>query len=201
MDNSSQDDMTSLLAYVKKQGISVRQSGFTTDTQLNSHGEVLRQFVLENSECTYYLFLDADVCFLEDNTIDDMVTQLEKQENVFGAGVRQTWDGTDEIPEEMQQEIYMSRLHPCCALVRNTPLFRQIAEELGFTGVKYCWAEGEQYLDTFELMTKVMKTHGFHHVISPKMVYHFFSVSYDNQWLESKNQRCDALLETLRTQQ
>ncbi|MEZ4833801.1 MAG: glycosyltransferase family A protein [Caldilineaceae bacterium] len=198
VDNASTDDTSSLLAYADDRGIPVRQSGFTTDTASNSHGEVLRQFVLDHPDCDDYLFLDADICFLEDDTIHAMLAELTTAEDAFAVGVRQTWDGQDEIPADIHQAIYYNRLHPCCALVRNTPLFRQVTDEIGFTGVKYCWVDGEKYLDTFELMTRVMKTHGLRHLISPKMVYHFFSVSYDDRWMESKNQRRDALLASLR---
>ena len=65
-DNASQDDMTDLESYAECTGIPIVQSGFTTETIHNSHGEVLRQFVLENPEATHYLFLDSDVCFLEE---------------------------------------------------------------------------------------------------------------------------------------
>jgi len=59
------------------------------------------------------------------------------------------------------------------------------------------WAEHEEYLDTFKLMTKVMKTHGQRHLISQRMVMHFFSTSYDwdaPELKQSKMARRDALL-------
>lgn len=197
MDNNSTDDMISLRNFLAEKQISLCQSGFDTTTKHNSHGEVLQQFVLTHPDCAYYLFLDADVCFLEEGTIDAMVTKLDANPDLFGIGVRQTWDGNAEIPAEIHAAIYHSRLHPCCALVKNTPLLRRVVEEIGCTGVTYHWVTGEHYVDTFGLLTKVMKTHGLHHAISPKMVYHFFSVSYDPRWLEGKNQRRDALLRAL----
>lgn len=197
MDNNSTDDMTSLRAFLAEEQIPLHQSGFDINTKHNSHGEVLQQFVLTHPDCAYYLFLDADVCFLEEGTIDAMVTQLDANPNLFGIGVRQSWDGVVEIPADIHDAIYHIRLHPCCALVKNTPFFRRIAEEMGFTGFTYHWAAGEQYVDTFGLLTKVMKTQGLRHAIAPKLVYHFFSVSYDPQWMASKNQRRDALLAAL----
>ncbi|MEZ4706729.1 MAG: hypothetical protein R3A44_05970 [Caldilineaceae bacterium] len=197
MDNASTDDVTSLFSYAKERGILVRQSGFTTDTELNSHGEVLYQFVSDQPDCNYYLFLDADVCFLEDKTLDIMIAELEATEDAFGIGARQTWDGEEEIPQDIHQAIYYNRLHPCCALIKNTELFRRIADEIRFTGVKYCWVEGEKYIDVLELMTKVMRTHGFRHIISSKMVYHFFSVSFDDRDMERKNQIRNELLKSM----
>jgi hypothetical protein len=44
----------------------------------------------------------------------------------------------------------------------------------------------------------VMKTHGLRHIISSRMILHFFCVSYvwepTEHWRESKDQRRDALL-------
>lgn len=90
-DNSSTDDTSSLKAYAESKGVPIRQSGFTAKTQNNSHGEILRRFVLEQPDCTYYLFLDTDVCFLEDNTLRVMRHELETATNAFGIGTRISW--------------------------------------------------------------------------------------------------------------
>ena len=54
--------------------------------------------------------------------------------------------------------------------------------------------ECEKYLDTCELMTRVMSTHSLTHRIASPMILHFFSVSYDDRWMESKNERCQKML-------
>jgi hypothetical protein len=204
-DNDSQDDMTDLRAYAESRRIPVIQSGFTTETKNNSHGEVLSRFVLEHPDCTHYLFLDADVCFVEDNTLDVMLAELERRSDAFGIGPRMSWDGAVEIPEEIRKgnpDLYEARLHPCCALVKNTEVFRRVVREIGLSCAKLCWADGEEYLDTFKLMTKVMKTHGLRHIISSKMVMHFFCVSYDweptQHLVGVKARRRDALLREFR---
>jgi hypothetical protein len=203
-DNVSQDDATGLRAYAESKGIPIVQSGFTTETENNSHGEVLSRFVLEHPDCTHYLFLDPDVCFLEDNTLDVMMEELEGTTGAFGIGPRMSWDGVDEIPEEVRKanpDICDARLHPCCALVKNTRVFRRVVEEIGLSCVKHLWADGDEYLDTFKLMTKVMRTHGLKHIISSRVVLHFFCVSYvwepTQHWNEAKAQRRDALLKEL----
>lgn len=205
MDNASTDDTSELLAYTKSQGIPFRQSGFSTQTVNNSHGEVLRKFVLEHPDCTHYLFLDPDVCFLEDHTLDGMLAELEDNAKGFGIGPRMSWDGVEEIPKEARAanpDICDARLHPCCALVKNTPLFQCVVREIGLSSAKYLYAEGDELADTFKLMTKVMKTHGLEHIISSKMVLHFFCVSYFfeavAQWTEMKANRRDALLSKYR---
>jgi hypothetical protein len=205
-DNASQDDMTDLCAYATSQRIPLLQSGFTIGTKNNSHGEVLSKFVLDHAGCTHYLFLDADVCFLEQGTLDAMLEELEARDDAFGIGPRMSWDGIDEMPLDVRAsnpDIYEARLHPCCALVKNTPLFRRVVAEVGLSCVNLLRASSEEYLDTFKLVTKVMKTHGLRHIISSKMVLHFFCVSYvwepTKHWDEAKERRRDAFLADLRS--
>ncbi len=201
LDNGSQDDMTELKAYARSKGIPVIRSGFGLATKWNSHGEVLSQFVLEHPNSFYYLFLDADTCFLEDDTINTMIQELNQDPAAFGIAPRLSSDGATEIGEEFRARVYGRRLHPCCGLVRNTAVFRRVVEEIGLSCVQVLRAEAEVYLDTFELTTMVMKTHGFRHILSSKMVLHFFSVSYDRepqQVMAFKAGLRDRLLEALR---
>jgi hypothetical protein len=204
-DNASTDNMSDLIAYIESEGLSLFQSGFATETENNSHGEILSKFVLDHPDCTHYLFLDTDVCFLEDNTLHTMMSELEENPNLFGIGPRMSWDGVVEIPEDARKanpDICDARLHPCCALVENTSLFQTIVEEIGLSSAKYLWAEGEEIVDTFKLMTKVMKTHGLKHRISSMMVLHFFCVSYmyepTKHWNEAKAKKRDELLSKYR---
>jgi hypothetical protein len=207
LDNASTDDMAELKAYLKSKGLTIEQTGFTTNTKNNSHGEILGKFVLDHPDCTHYLFLDADVCFLEENSIEILLKELEEQEDAFGIGPRLSWDGIEEIPQEARKanpDICDARLHPCCALVKNTSLFRLLVKEVGLSSANYLWAEREEILDTFKLMTRVMKTHGLKHVISSQMVLHFFCVSYiwepTKLWNEAKAKRRDELFAKYRAQ-
>ena len=189
-DNASKDDRASLEAYIAQRGLSLTQTGFNTDEGNNSHGEILRRFVLDRPDCTHYLFLDADVIFLEPDTLGRMVAELELAPDAFAVGPRLSADGRTEIPLELRRanpDICDARLHPCCALVRNTPLFRRVVDLIGLSCAKYLWAEREEYLDTFKLMTRVMQTHQQRHIFSSALVQHFFAVSY--QWdTEEHNQ-------------
>jgi hypothetical protein len=201
-DNASEDDATGLHSCAQEMGVPIVQSGFTTDTQNNSHGEILRRFVLEHPDCTNYLFLDADACFVQDDTIDVMLEELEACDDAFGIGARMAdWGGERELAEEYRDKVYYCRLHPFCALVKNTDVFRRVVDEIGLSCVKYLWAEDEEYLHTFKLMTRVMRTHGLRHFHSSKMVIHFFSVSYDwnaEDVVELKERRRDELLREFR---
>jgi hypothetical protein len=198
-DNVSEDDTAGLCVYAEEMGVSIVQSGFTTDTQNNSHGEILRRFVLEHPNCTHYLFLDADACFVQDDTIGVMLEELEACDDAFGISARiADWRGEQEIAEKYREKLYCCRLHPFCALVKNTDVFRRVVDEIGLSCIKYLWAHDEEYLDTFELMTRVMRTHGLRHILSSKMAIHFFSVSYDwnaEDVVDLKEGRRDELLE------
>jgi hypothetical protein len=205
-DNASTDDMRALRAYAAKMDVPIVPSGFSLTTAHNSHGDILRRFVLDNPDCSHYLFLDADVCFVEAQTIALMLDDLERTPLAFGIGPRMSWDGVNEIPLAVRQanpDICDARLHPCCALIPNTPLFRRVADTIGFACVRYLWADREEYFDTFKLMTRVMQTHGLHHVLSSAMIQHFFSVSYTwdtEATIQHKTQLRDQRLQALRQQ-
>src|SRR5829696_4381396 len=96
--------MPELKAFVQSRGLCIAQTGFTTNTKNNSHGEILRNFVLNHPNCTHYLFLDADICFLEDNTIGVLLQELEERDNAFGIGPRMSWDGIEEIPLDARKD-------------------------------------------------------------------------------------------------
>lgn len=204
-DNQSTDDTAFLRAYTAQMNIPIEQSGFSTHTANNSHGEVLRSFVMANRACDYYLFLDADVVFIQPDTIPAILNELKAAPLAFGAGPRLSWDGIHPLPEnDDNPDIYAARLHPCCALIKNTPLFQTVVEEVGLFCAKLLWAERDEYLDTFKLMTKVMKTHGQHHIITAQMIMHFFTVSYKWDPVEIqqiKRQRRDELLASYRAVQ
>jgi GT2 family glycosyltransferase len=193
-DNGSTDDMIELRRYATKRNVPIIPSGFSLTTEHNSHGDILRNFVLNRPDCTHYLFLDADVCFLEIDTIVTMLAELERTPDLFGIGPRMSWDGISEIPSEVRQknpDICDARLHPCCALIPNTPLFRQVVEIIGLACVRYLWAEREEYLDTFKLLTRVMQTHGLRHILSSAMIQHFFCVSYEWDLQEIKRHKME----------
>lgn len=206
-DNASEDDRRALEQAADRFGVPIVQSGFTTRTDNNSHGEILRRFVLDpvHQHASHLLFLDADVCFTQPSTVRRLIDALEMDSTSFGAGPRMSWDGETELPIEVARNpaLYETRLHPCCALVHNTPLFRRVVHEIGLSCVDYLWAERKQYLDTFELMTMVMRTHGLHHVIADALVMHAFAVSYPNDWeslLPEKERRRDRWLNHFRMQ-
>jgi hypothetical protein len=136
-----------------------------------------------------------------------MLEELERMPTAFAIAPRMSWDGITEIPLSVRQanpDICDARLHPCCALVRNTLIFRSVVDLVGFSCVRYLWADHDEYLDTFKLMTRVMQTHGLTHTFSSAMIQHFFSVSYDwdaEETRQHKAQMRDQRLAALRAQE
>jgi len=200
-DNNSLDDRSGLEAFASTRSIPILPSGFEIKTKWNSHGEVLSRFVKEHPECAYLLFLDTDVCFLENDTLVVMLKELQRDDTAFAISPRITSNADSEIASEYWPVVYASRLHPCCALVKNTDTFQRVVAEVGLSCVQFLWALGEEYFDTFRLMTQVMKTHGFRVIQSAAMVQHFFCVSYEmepEKIMNAKAQLRDKLLERTR---
>lgn len=203
-DNQSTDETRPLLDYLHTWGLTLTPSGWPLETHGNSHGHILRDFVRSHPECTHYLFLDPDVVFLQEHTILTLLHELEAQPNLFGIGPRLSWDGREEIPLAARQEnpdICDARLHPCCALVRNTPVFRHVVEAVGLACATFHWADRDEFLDTFKLMTRVMATHDLRHQLSSVLVRHFFCVSYEWDSPELRQQKAttrDHLLQAFR---
>ena len=206
LDNDSEDDSSSLRAYAQQAGVPVLPSGFTTHTKHNSHGEILRRFVLDHPGATHYLFLDADAYFSQPNAISTMADELDVAPgDVFAIGARiaSPWepDTHNVVEPERIAGLYERRLHPFCALFRNTALFRRVADQIGFHCYRALWAEREQYLDTCELLSVALRAFGYRFLHSSALVAHFFAVSYDmygQERLGTLAKQRDVLLAALR---
>jgi hypothetical protein len=187
----SEDDTAPLRAYAGRIGVPVLPPGFDTHSKHNSHGEVPRRF----------LFLVADTVFVEADTLGTMVGEPDgAPADVFAVGPRIAFVHNRQEVDD-RAHLYGRRLHPLCALFRNTPVLRRVAERVGFSCARYLWAEREQYLDTNELMTLVMRTHGLRSLRSAAVVLHFFGASYHlygPDYLRNKAVQRDRLLTELR---
>jgi hypothetical protein len=124
--------------------------------------------------------------------------------DAFGAGPRMSWDGRTPMSSDVSNNpgIYLNRLHPCCALINNTPIFRSVADHIGLSCARLLHADHDDFLDTFELMTRVMRTHRLRHVIADDaLIMHAFAVSYPDEssaLMPQKEQRRDEWLTLLR---
>jgi hypothetical protein len=181
-DNASTDDTAPLRAFASANGVRFLPSPLARPSKNNSHGDILAHHVRAVPDCTHYLFLDADVVFLDPSPISRMLSDLEADPEAFAVGARISFDGVHEIPSSVREEnpdICDARLHPCCALVANSPLFRSVVEDVGLGGYTRHHAERDEYLDTFKLMTRAMRLHGRRHRVGGPLVLHFFGVSYE----------------------
>ena len=187
------------------------------------HSEILRDAVLAEPDCDAYLFVDCDVCFTTDHTIDAMVDQLDADSGLFA--VEATWaheDGTSydhaagpppphsriresvrfaggDWCEPYEFDVgYGSRLHPFCTLVRNDAPFRTAVELLGLSPAMTQCVRGALFFDTFGLLTQVMGTHGRTWARSSQKVIHFASVSWQPADSQDKALRRDVLLSRYR---
>jgi hypothetical protein len=166
MDNGSTDDTSALRACCAEYGIPFLPSGFeltALEQSDNTHGEVLRNFILSHADTDYYLLLDADICFIQENTLLTMQRELDADDGIFAVQARMSWDGVNEMPGAgwhiaENQPMYLRfalggepitddmlskagestgvlppRCHPGCALVRNTPVFRRVVEYIGLS--------------------------------------------------------------------
>ncbi|NKB72061.1 MAG: hypothetical protein GKR89_33705 [Candidatus Latescibacteria bacterium] len=97
LDNHS-EETDDLRAYCRLRGIPFETTPFYQTTPGNNHGENYRAFVLGKASCDYYLFLDTDVVFIQERTIDTMLAELEQTPDAFGVQARVSWDGVHEQP-------------------------------------------------------------------------------------------------------
>jgi hypothetical protein len=221
-DNASTDDSASLRAYAEAHQIPFLASGFGLDAGNNTHGEVLRAFILEHPDPLYYLLLDADICFLQPDTLLTIQRELDADPYLFAVQGRMTVNGIDELPgsgwhinmnkpislkasldSQPEKEVWgllQPRCHPGCVLIKNTPAFRRVAEHIGLSTA---WLYGEAqpnrgFYDTFGLACLVMKTHGQSYGLSSALVQHFFSVSYNDEAMDWKRRVAEEKVAVLR---
>lgn len=203
-------------------GVEVCRSGYGTDHQVVTHGEIVAAAILDRPDTDAYLLLDSDVCFRTDNTVPGMAAELAADTSLFG--VQAQWllpDGTrfeptpaDDYPRttiresllpagaaewsepyEFQVEIRAAdRIHPFCALLRNTPALRRTVDRFGLSAGMVQSERTGRWWDTLGILTQVMATHGLGWRHSSYGVVHFGNVSWDDQWAAEKAAARDRLL-------
>lgn len=224
LDNSSEDaQRTRLEEYLAPQGIAMKPTGFAHYIAAEQHGTALTNFVRTNPDCTHYLFLDADMWFVEAGTIATMLQELQAaplncfamQARIYGYYLGRVYEGRDGVPGTNYWEgkpaawpiefegrhytnRYASRLSPVCSLVANTPLFRRVVDAVGLSQAIRFGIGEVVYHDTFSLMTEVMATHGAEFLVSSKQVNHFTQTTYLDADRADRDRDCLALLGELR---
>ena len=218
LDNASPD--VNRLDWAKDYGVEIAPSGYPSESAINTHGEILRDAVFDRPDCNAYLFLDADVCFVADNTIQTMAAELAARDDLFA--VQATWsitgDDTFEIPPRWREyDMFVrdsfkfdangewpplreyvvrvtDRIWPFCTLIRNDHVFRRTVELIGLSGAHNQALRGGRQWDTFGLLDAVMQTHSRRWQRSERRVIHFGNVSYQDDVANGKAARRDELL-------
>lgn len=224
LDNQSDDSHSDeLRAYLTDQQIAIVQTGFDSSIATEKHGVAFANFIRDRPECTYYLFLDADMWFMEQNTILTMVEELcsapgrpfANQARILGYYAGRIIEGRDGIPgtgafdtqpphtvtfgnRSYTQEV-MPRCSPVCSLVANTRVFRSVVETIGLTPARRFGVDRVFFYDTFSLMTQVMATHEQSFIVSSKTINHFTQATYMPEHRATKDRDCWLLLDDLRT--
>ncbi|GAB3925916.1 hypothetical protein GCM10011575_06760 [Microlunatus endophyticus] len=203
-------------------GVEVRPSGYSLEHQVITHGEIVAAAILEHPDTDAYLLLDSDVCFRTDNTISGLAEELAADPTLFG--VQAQWLGPDgdvfrpaptsgyphtriresiraagadswSEPYEFEVENRAGdRIHPFCALLRNTTALRRTVELFGLSAGLVQSERTGRWWDTLGILTQVMATHGLGWKESAYGVVHFGNVSWDNQWTAEKAAARDRLL-------
>jgi hypothetical protein len=227
VDNHSNDHgLADLKAACGELGVGFCQSAWpAADAPVNTHGDVLRDFVGEHEAATHFLFVDTDVYFATHDTVGTMLTEVANQPDVWAMQARFAWAeeyrgrGSSLVTEAgPTQQLtfcidgasvgpfsgpYKPRCHPALALVPNTPIFRNVADIIGLSAALIIAADPATggFADTFALASLVMQTHNLRHAVSEVTVGHYYGVSYEdsNQPVEGKIADCRRRLAELRT--
>ncbi|GAB2586663.1 glycosyltransferase family 2 protein [Kribbella endophytica] len=212
------------LARFTEAEVEVVQTGYTTAHTLTTHGEILRDAVLARPDYDAYLFVDCDVCFVADGTIDALALELTADADAFAVQARWLTHDGGELPasgEDFHPTSYIresvrrspddawsdpieysvtlqltDRVHPFCCLIRNDDAFRRTVEHVGLSPAAVQAERGGKWWDTLGLLTQVMKTHGRHWTLSEQGVIHFGNVSWSSDWAAEKAAARDRLLAT-----
>lgn len=127
------------------------------EATVNTHGDVLRDFVLARPLAEYYLFLDADIVITQSDTLATMHAELMERDDMWalqarfasaegrgvgtsldiGAGDAQHLYVGFEDPESDWRHTFpvkgtgKARVHPGCCLIRNSDAFQETARAFG----------------------------------------------------------------------
>lgn len=220
--HSSDDELPRLRRLAGELGASFELSRWPADTaELNTHGDVLRDFVLARPEADLLLFVDCDIDFDIDATLQTMIAELDADPKLWAVQARfasleradgdgaslDIWAG-DPIEVTLTDWTWDSyalpvkgRIHPGChpgaTLIRNIPAFRQVAASFGLSPVVVMSADAgvAGFYDTLAIASLAMKTAGYDYALSDAVVHHFFSVSYGGSRVAAHIEDCRNRLE------
>jgi glycosyltransferase involved in cell wall biosynthesis len=218
VDNHSTDDVAALQEVIHETGATFERSRWpVSETAFNSHGDVLRDFVLARPDADFFLFVDSDIDFESPAAVQTMLAELDDDRSLWAVQARFVW------PEENQGEgasldiwagrsfearvsdvgwdpdaltpvsgAIHRRCHPGATLVRATPLFRAVAERIGFSSLVVVGGDPDVagFYDTFGMASAFLGVSGYEYALSDVRVHHFFMASYDKVHVEAREVDC-----------
>ena len=222
VDNHSQDDgFADLKDAAADVGVAIVPSRWPArEAHCNTHGDVLRDFVLDHRDADMFLFIDADVMFDEPSTVWTMAEELQSAADLWAVQARDHWIETNigageslniwqgrpedlwvaigEPPDEPIVGRHKRRCHPFCTLVRNSEVFLRVADAVGLSAAVTI-SQNEHvagFADTLGMASQVLATHELRYMLSAALVTHFGGVTHLSPATETepKLRECRRLL-------
>lgn len=231
LDNHSSDEgLAALEEAADELGATFQRTKWPLQQTLsNSHGDALRDFVLDTDHADAYLFVDADIVWTDPSSIETMAAELAAGGVTWAVQARfhsterrdgpggslDIWAGRKillQFSHALDQEPGLGktlartirpRCHPGATLIANTSTFRGVATHLGLgTAAALGNDEGVAgFYDTLGLASQAMRAFGLRYVLSAISLIHYFNVSYDarSELTAAKLTDCNRRLQLLRT--
>ena len=204
VDNHSQDEgFGDLETAAAEFGVPIVRSRWPArEARCNTHGDVLRDFVLDHRETDMFLFLDADIIFDEPGTVWTMAEELRSAADLWAVQARDhrietdvgageslniwqgrpedLWVAIGEPPDEPIVGRHKRRCHPFCTLVRNSDVFLSVAEVVGLSAAVTISQDEHVagFADTLGMASLVLATHQLRYLLSAASVTHFGGVTH-----------------------
>jgi hypothetical protein len=226
IDNHSDDDgISDLKAAAADLGVNFAPSRWPAhDARCNTHGDVLRDFVLDHRDADMFLFIDADIMFDEPDTVWTMFDELTGADDLWAVQARyhwierhvgegrsldiwagtpqDLWIGIGHTPDHAFIGRHGARCNPFCTLVRNSDVFLRVAETVGLSAAVTIAQDEEVggFADTLGPASRALTTHGLRYELSSASVTHFAGVTHLSveTEVEPKRRECLRLLEGYR---
>lgn len=217
VDNHSTDDVEPLLEVAKDADVMFQLSRWpATEATFNTHGDVLRDFVLARPDADFYLLVDSDIDFETPAAVQVMLAELLDDASLWAVQTRfssaeskeegssldiwagrpfeatlgnWSWDETSRVPVS---GVIHRRCHPGATLVRNSGLFQGIAHRIGFSSLVVIAGDPEVggFYDTFGMTSAAMEAAGYRYDLSQARAHHFFMASYDKVHIAAREWDC-----------
>jgi hypothetical protein len=222
VDNHSDDDVAPLITAADDLGADFALSRWpAAEAAFNTHGDVLRDFVLARPEADFYLLVDSDIDFESDRAMQTMLGELDSDGRLWAVQARfssaearehgaslDIWAGRpfeatlgDWIWDEDSRVPVRGTIHPRChpgaTLVRNSELFQGLAHRVGFSSAVVIAGDPAVggFFDTFGLTSAAMAAAGHRYDLSDVRCHHFFMASYDKVHVVAREWDCRRRLE------